>query len=193
VPARDLKELLAWLKTNHDRVSQGHNGVGGTQHLCGIELQNAVGTRWPFVPYRGAAPALQDLIGGQIDLMCAAPAASLALVRSGRVRAYAVTAKARVATAPDIPTVDEAGLPGFYQSVWYGLFAPKGTPKAVIDRLNAAVVKALVDPAVRRRFDDIEQEIPPRDQQTPEALRALQKSDIEKWWPIIRGAGIKVE
>jgi tripartite-type tricarboxylate transporter receptor subunit TctC len=193
VPAKDLKELIAWLKTNHDRVSQGHNGVGGTQHLCGIELQNAVGTRWPFVPYRGAAPALQDLIGGQIDLMCAAPAASLALVRSGRVRAYAVTAKARLATAPDIPTVDEAGLPGLYSSVWGALFAPKGTPEGVIAKLNSAIVSALADPVVRQRIADIGMECPAREQQTPEALRALQQAEIDKWWPIIKAANIKGE
>jgi tripartite-type tricarboxylate transporter receptor subunit TctC len=193
VAANDLKELIAWLKTNHDRVSQGHNGIGSSQHLCGIELQNAIGARWPFVPYRGAAPALQDLMGGQIDLMCAAPAASLALVRSGRVRAYAVTAKARLATAPDIPTVDEAGLPGLYSSVWGALFAPKGTPEDVVAKLNSAIVSALADPIVRQRIADIGMESPAREQQTPEALRALQKAEVDKWWPIIKAANIKGE
>jgi tripartite-type tricarboxylate transporter receptor subunit TctC len=193
VPANDLKELMVWLKTNHDRVVQGNNGVGSSQHLCGLELQKAVGTRWPFAPYRGAAPALQDLIGGQIDLMCAAPAAALALVRSGRLRAHAVTAKSRLSSAPDIPTVDEAGLPGLYSSVWVALFAPKGTPEDVIAKLNSAVVRVLADPAVRQRITDLGMESAAREQQSPEALRALQKAEVDKWWPIIKAANIKGE
>jgi tripartite-type tricarboxylate transporter receptor subunit TctC len=193
VPANDLKELIAWLRANHGQVAQGHNGTGGAQHLCGVELQNAVGAKWPFVPYRGAAQALQDVMAGQIDLMCAAPAASLALVRSGRLRAYAVTAKIRLATAPDIPTADEAGLPGLYSSVWSGLFAPKGTPKDVIAKLNSAIVSALADPSVRQRIADVGMESPAPEQQTPEALGALQKAEIEKWWPIIKAANIKGE
>src|SRR5262245_3211301 len=193
VPASDLKGLIAWLKANHGQVAQGHNGTGGVLHLCGIELQNAVGAKWPFVPYRGAAPALQDVMAGQIDLMCAAPAASLALVRSGRLRAYAVTANVRLATAPDIPTVDEAGLPGLYSSVWGALFAPKGTPEDVIAKLNSAIVSALADPTMRRRIADVGMEHPAREQQTPEALGALQKAEIAKWWPIIKAANIKGE
>jgi tripartite-type tricarboxylate transporter receptor subunit TctC len=185
--------LIAWLKTNQHQVAQGHNGVGGSQHLCGIELQNAVGAKWPLVPYRGAAPALQDLIGGQIDVMCVAPAAALALVRSGRLRAYAVAAKARLAAAPDIPTVDEAGLPGLHSSVWGALFAPKGTPPNVIAKLNASIVRALADPEVRQRIADAGMDSAAGEQQTPEALGALQKAEIEKWWPIIKAARVKPE
>jgi tripartite-type tricarboxylate transporter receptor subunit TctC len=193
VPANDLKELIAWLKANHNKVAQGHNGAGGAQHLCGIDLQNTTGTRWQFVPYRGTAPALQDMVGGQIDLMCPSPGSSLAMVRSGSLRAYAVTASTRLASAQEIPTVDEAGLPGLYISFWGGLLAPKGTPKNVIAKLNLAARSALADPAVRQRISDLGMETPPGEQQTPEALGALQKADIAKWWPIIKAANIKGE
>jgi tripartite-type tricarboxylate transporter receptor subunit TctC len=193
VPAKDLKELIAWLKANHANVTQGHNGSGGALHLCGVELQRITGASWPFVPYRGAAPALQDVIGGQIDVMCTSPASSLAMVRSGLVRGYAITGSTRLASAPDIPTVDEVGFPGFHISVWGGLFAPKGTPSDVITKLNAAAVDALADPSVRARLADLGQEIFPRERQTPQALGALQKAEIEKRWPIIKGANIKAE
>lgn len=145
------------------------------------------------MPYRGAAPALQDLVSGQIDMMIDNPTNSLPQVRAGGIKVYAVTAKSRLVAAPDIPTVDEAGLSGFYLSFWHGLWAPKGTPKDVIVKLNAAVADALADANVRARLADLGQEIYPRDQQTPEALRALQKAEVEKWWPIIQAAGIKAE
>jgi tripartite-type tricarboxylate transporter receptor subunit TctC len=193
VPAKDLKELMAWLRVNNDKVSQGHIGVGGGQHLCGIAMENSIGAHWQFVPYRSAALAMQDLVGGQIDLMCTSLGTSPAMVRSGQVKTYAVTARTRLASAPEIPTVDEAGLPGLYISAWYGLYAPKGTSKDIIDKLNAAVASALADPAVRQRFADLGLEIPPHEQQTPEALGAFQKNEIEKWWPIIKAAGIKAE
>jgi len=193
IPAKNLKELVAWLKANHANVAQGHNGAGGSLHLCGVELQRVTGASWPFVPYRGAAPALQDVIGGRIDVMCTSPASSLEMVRNGLVRGYAITGHTRLATAPDIPTVDEAGFPGFHISVWGGLFAPKGTPKDVIGKLNAAAVHALADPAVRARLVALGQEIFPRDRQTPEALGALQKAEIAKWWPIIKAANIKAD
>jgi len=193
VPANNLKELIAWLKANHDKVVQGHNGSGGAQHLCGIELQRAAGASWPFVPYRGVAPALQDMIGGRLDVMCPSPASSLAMVGGGLVRAYAVTGGSRLPSAPDVPTVDEAGFPGMHISIWGGLFAPKGTPKTVIAKLNSAVTSVLADPAVHQQLAKLGQEIVPREQQTPEALGALQRAEIERWWPIIKAANIKGE
>jgi tripartite-type tricarboxylate transporter receptor subunit TctC len=193
VPAKDLKELIAWLKANQQKVSVGSIGVGSAAHIAGVHFENLTGLKLQYVPYRGAAPALQDLMGGQIDLLFDHLAHSLPHVREGRVRAYAVTAAARSPSAPDIPTVDEAGVPGLYVSIWYGLWAPKGTPKDVIARLNAAVIDALADPGVRQRLADLGQIIPPREQQTPEALAAHHKAEIEKWWPIVRAANIKVE
>src|SRR5262245_5468124 len=189
----NLQELIPWLKANHATVAFAHNGVGGVLHLCGLTLQRAAGASWPFIPYRGAAPALQDMIGGRVDVMCPSPTSSIAMVRGGLIRAYAVTGSTRLTSAPEIPTVDEAGLADLHISVWGGVFAPKGTPKTVIVKLNAALVEALTDPAVRQKFVDLGQEIFPREQQTPEALAAMQKAEIEKWWPIIKAANIKAE
>lgn len=193
VPATNLKEFIAWLKANPDKASAGIPGVGSSGHVYGALFQNITGTRFQHVPYRGAAPAMQDLVAGQIDMMIDTPVTSLPQVRAGTIKVYAVTAKSRLAAAPDIPTVDEAGLPGFYTSAWYAIWTPKGTPKNVIGKLNAAVVDALADPAVRMQLTDLGQEVVPRDQQTPEALGALHKAEIEKWWPIIKAANIKAE
>jgi tripartite-type tricarboxylate transporter receptor subunit TctC len=193
MPAKDLNELIAWLKGNPGKASQGTAGAGSPAHVAGIYFQNVTGARFQFVPYRGAAPAMQDLLAGQIDLMLDQASNALPHVRAGSIKAYGVTANSRLAAALDIPTVDEAGLPGFYVSVWHGLWAPKATPKEVVARLNAAVVDALADPSVRQRLAELGQEIPPREQQTPEALTAYQKSEAEKWWPIIKAAGIKAE
>jgi tripartite-type tricarboxylate transporter receptor subunit TctC len=191
IPANDLTGLIAWLKTN--KASAGTGGVGGPEHLGGLLFQSATGTRFQFVPYRGSGPAIQDLAAGHIDILFQSLITSLPAARAGLVKAYAVMAKTRVAAAPDIPTVDEAGAPGLYLSSWSGLWAPRNTPKDIVARLNAAVGDTLADPAVRSRLTDLGSEIPPRDQQTPEALAALQKAEVEKWWPIIKAANIKEE
>jgi len=193
MPANDLKELIAWLKANPDRASQATSGLGGYSHLAGLFFQKQTGTRFQFVFYRGGAQSTQDLVAGQIDLMIDQASNALPQVRSGNIKAYAVASKTRLAEAPDIPTVDEAGVPGFHFSHWYAFFVPKGTPKPIVGRLNAATVEALDDPAVRRRLTDLGLEIFQREQQTPEALAAYHKADIEKWWPIIKAAGIRAE
>ena len=188
LPADDLKGLIAWLKANPDKASQAIPIAGS--HIAGILFQKETGTRFAFVPYRGGGPAM---LAGQIDLMIIQAAVALPQVRAGAIKAYAVTASSRFAAAPDIPTVDEAGLPGIHISGWFALFAPKGTPKPVIGTLNAAVVEALADADVRARLATLGQEIFPREQQTPEALAAYHKAEIEKWWPIIKAANIKGE
>jgi tripartite-type tricarboxylate transporter receptor subunit TctC len=193
IAAKDLKDLIGWLKANPNNASQGSAGIGSGGHLSGVLLQKMTGARFQHVPYRGSAPALQDLVAGQVDIMIDAPAVVLSQVRAGSVKAYAVAAKSRLSVAPDIPTVDEAGLPGFYASGWFAFYAPKGTPKPIIAKLDAAVVDALADPAVRRKLTELGLEIAPREQQTPEALGALQKAEIEKWWPLIKEFGIKAE
>jgi len=194
VPANNLKELIAWLAINPSKASQGTAGVGSPSHISDLFFQTVTGTSFQFVPYRGGAgPAMQDLVGGHIDLMFDMALNSLPHIRDGRIKAYAVADKARLPSAPDIPTVDEAGLPGFYMSLWFGFWAPRGTTKEIVGKINAAVVDALGDPMVRQRLANLGMEIPPRQQQTPEALRAFPKAEIEKWWPIIKAAGIKAQ
>jgi tripartite-type tricarboxylate transporter receptor subunit TctC len=193
LPAADLKELIGWLKANPDKASAGIVGMGSGGHICGLTFQAATGTRYQFVPYRGGAPAMQDLVGGQIDFMCDMAANSLPQARAGNIKAIAVMSKARWFAAPDVPTAEEMGVPGVALSLWHGIWASKGTPKEVVARLNAAVVSALADPAVQKRFADLGQELPAREQQTPEGFAAYHKAEIEKWWPVIKGAGIKVE
>ena len=193
LPPKDLMDLIAWLKASPYTATQATAGAGGASHVAGVFFQKATGTRFQFVPYRGGGPGMQDLLAGQIDMMIDLAASSTPQVRAGTVKAYAITAKSRSAAAPDVPTVDEAGLPGFHVLSWHAIWVPKTTPKNVIAKLNAAVVETLADPAVRTRLVDMGQEIPARDQQTPESLGAYHKAEIEKWWPIIRAANIKAE
>ena len=193
MPANNLKELIAWLKANADKATMGTSGVGSPSHIAGVLMEGMLGLHWQMVAYRSAGLAQQDLLAGTTDLQLDTPAVSLPYVQSGALKTYAVTAKERIAVAPDIPTTDEAGMPGFYFSFWHALWAPKGTPKPIIAKLNAAVVAALADPDTRARLTDLAQVIYPREQQTPEALYAFQKSEIAKWWPIIKAAGIKAQ
>jgi tripartite-type tricarboxylate transporter receptor subunit TctC len=193
VPAQDLQGLIAWLKANSATATQGTAGHGSASHISGVYFQNITGARFQFVPYRGAGPAMQDLVAGQVDLMIDQAANSLPQVRAGTIKAYAVTDKVRLAAAPDIPTVDEAGVPGLHIAIWHALWMPKGTPKDIIAKLNAAVVEALADAGTRQRLAQLGQEIPPREEQSPQALFAHHKAEIDKWWPIIKAANIKAE
>jgi len=193
MPANNLKELIVWLKANADKAAQGNSGIGTPSHIGGILFQKAIGARFQLVPYRGAGQTMQDLLAGNLDVTLDTPALSMAQVRSGNIKAYAVTAKSRIAVAPDIPTTDEAGLPGFYFSFWHAFWAPKGTSKEIVDKLNSAVVGALADTAVRAKLLDLAQEIFPREQQTPQALAAFQKAEMEKWWPIIKAENITLQ
>jgi len=194
LPVNNFRELLAWLKANPNKVSQGTGGAGSGSHVIGIYFQNRTGTQYQFVPYRqGTAGQTQDLLSGQIQMMFDQPSNAVQHVRSGRIKAHAVLAKDRLAMAPEIPTADEAGLPGFYVSTWYGLWAPKGTPPDIVARLNAAVGEALADPAVAQRLTGMGFAIAPRDRQTPQALGARHKSEIEKWSAIAKAAGVKAE
>jgi tripartite-type tricarboxylate transporter receptor subunit TctC len=193
LPPKDLKELVVWLKANPGKATVGIAGVGGGADVLGTYFQRDTGTKFQFVPYRGGAPMIQDLVAGQIDLTFTQVASSLANVKAGQIKAYAVMAPKRWWAAPDTPTFDEAGVKGIYASFWHGFWVPKGTPKDVIAKLHAATVETLADPAVRQRFTEVGQEIWPRDKQTPEALAAQQKAEIDKWWPIIKAAGIKAE
>jgi len=193
MPANDLQELIAWLKANPNKGSQGTTGVGATSHLAGIFFQERTGTRFQFVPYRGAAPMMADLMAGNIDLMMDQSSDALPQVRSGAIKAYALAAKSRLSAALEIQTVDEAGVPGLHISNWYGFWAPKATPNDIVAKLNAAIMEALADPMVRRRLADLGLEIFPHEKWTPEALAAFHRSEIEKWWPIIKAAGVRAE
>ena len=193
LPANDLKGLIAWLKANPDKATAGTGGVGSPPHISGIFFQKMTGTQFQFVPYRGTAPAMRDLLAGQIDIMIDQASNVLPQLRGGTIKAFAVTAKERLPSAPDVPTVDEAGLPGLYVSVWHGLWAPKGTPAEIIAKLNAAIVKSLGEAGTREKLAALGQDIPPVEQLTPQALAAFQKAEIDKWWPIVKAAGIKAE
>ena len=191
LPAKNLSELIAWLKANPDSVTFGTGGLASPPHISGLSLEKVTGNKFQFVPFRGSAPALQNVLAGQLDIIIDQASAALAIARSGGARAYAVTAKERLASAPEIPSVEEAGLPGFHVSIWQGLWAPKGTPREIVAKINAAVVEALADPAVQTKLKDIGQELPTREQQSPAGFGAYHKAEVEKWWPIIKAAGIK--
>ena len=191
LPANDLRGLIAWLKANPDKGTCGTAGPGSPSHIAGVLFQQVTGTSFQFVPYRGVAPVIPDLVGGQIDIAILDPITTLPQIRAGRIKAFAMMAKSRTAMAPDIPTTDEGGAPGVHMEPWQAMWAPKGTPKDVIAKLTGAVVAALSDPAIRKKFADQSYELTPREDLTPEHLAAFHKSEIEKWWPIIKKAGIK--
>jgi tripartite-type tricarboxylate transporter receptor subunit TctC len=192
-PAGDLRGLVNWLKANPGKASEGHVGIGSVGHIGGLLLQKMTGTRFQQVPYRGSAPVMQDLLAGHIDFGIESAVTSLPQFRAGLIKAFAVTGKNHIASAMEIPTVDEAGLPGLYISAWFALFAPKRTPREIVSKLNAEVRALLADPAAEQRFAELGQDIPAADEQTPEALAAYQKAEIAKWWPIIKTANVKGE
>ena len=192
-PAKDMKELIAWLKANPGKASVGTIGAGSGAHMCMVYFANLTGTSMQYVPYRGAAPAMQDLTAGQIDLLCPEAGQTLPQYRAGNIKPFGVLTQKRWFAAPDIPTIDEAGVPGVVFPFWHALWAPKGTPKDVIAKLNAAVVDSLGDANVRQRLTDLGHEIAPRELQSPEALAAYHKAELDKWWPIIKSANIKLQ
>jgi tripartite-type tricarboxylate transporter receptor subunit TctC len=193
VPATSLKEFLAWLKAQPTPPTAGTAGAGSGSHIAGLYFENVSGVKLQYVPYRGTGPAMNDLVAGQIDMIVDQTSNSIGQVRAGNIRAYAIVDSKRVESAPDIPTTDEAGLPGFHMTLWSGLWVPRGTPKDVIAKLNAATVEALGDPAVRKQLENLGLQMPPKDKLTPEALGAWQKAEIAKWWPMIKAANVKVD
>ncbi len=193
VPAQNLKELVQWIKTNQGKIQIGTGGIGSSSHIGGLYFLNRVGVKMDFVPYRGGAPAVQALLAGEIDLYMTQISGAIEQVRAGKLRAYMVTTSKRQAAAPEIPTTDEAGMPGLYTTVWHGIWVPKGTSADAKFKLNAAIVDTLADATVRKRFADLGQEIPPVSEQTQRALAVYHKAEIDKWWPLMRTAGIKAE
>ena len=189
-PAKDLKELLAYVKANKTKVTYANAGIGSASHLCGMLFMTAIDTELTTVPYKGTGPAMNDLLGGQVDFMCDQTTNTTSQIKGGKIKAYAVTTKTRVPSLPNLPTMNEAGLPGFEVAVWHGLYAPKGTPKPIIDKLEHALQVALKDPTVKQRFADLGTEPVAENRATPEALRAHLKAEIAKWAPIIKKAGV---
>jgi tripartite-type tricarboxylate transporter receptor subunit TctC len=191
VPAKNLKELIAWIKANDGKVTAGTAGVGSGAHFSGIFFEQLIGTHLQFVPYRGTGPALLDLVAGQIDIIVDQASNSLPQVQAGKIRAYAITDQKRLVAAPSIPTVAEAGLPELQIELWSGVWVPKGTPKDIVAKLNGAIVDALADPAVKKRFAEVGLDVPPVAQQNPEALAKHQRAEVQKWWPMIKAANVK--
>ncbi|MFY9759409.1 MAG: tripartite tricarboxylate transporter substrate-binding protein [Xanthobacteraceae bacterium] len=193
LPPKSATELVAWVKSNHNPITFGTVGAGSAAHLCGLYFAQKTGAHFQYVPYRGGAPAMQDLIGGQIELSCLEASQTLANVQAGRFKAFAVMGEQRWPKAPDTPTMIESGLPGLSISFWHGLWTTKGTPQPIVERLDKAVMTALADPAVRARIENLGQVIFPPDQQNPAALAAYHKAELDKWWPIIKAANIKID
>lgn len=189
-PAKDLKELIAYVKANKEKVNLANAGLGAASHLCGMLFMTAIETEFTTIPYKGTGPAMNDLLGGQVDFMCDQTSNTISQIKAGKIKVYGVTTSTRVSALPDVPTMQEAGLPGFEVSVWQGLYVPKGTPKAVIDTLAKALREALADPALRKRFDELGTEPASKENATPEALRTHLRSEIGKWAPIIKKAGV---
>jgi putative tricarboxylic transport membrane protein len=189
-PAKDLKELIAYVKANKDKVNYANAGLGAASHLCGMLFMSAIQTDVTTVPYSGTAPAMNDLLGGQVDFMCDQTTNTTSQIKAGKIKVYGVTTKKRVPSLPNVPTMDEAGLPGFEVSIWHGLYAPKGTPKPVIDKLTSALQVALKDENVKQRFAELGTEPVDQKRATPEALRAHLKTEIDRWGPIIKKAGV---
>jgi len=189
-PAKDLKELITYVKANKEKVNLANAGLGAASHLCGMLFMSAIQTEFTTIPYKGTGPAMNDLLGGQVDFMCDQTSNTISQIKAGKIKVYGVTTKTRVSALPDVPTLQEAGLPGFEVSVWQGLYAPKGTPKAIIDTLSKALQTALADPALRKRFDELGTDPASKENATPEALRKHLKSEIDKWAPIIKKAGV---
>ena len=188
-PAKDFKEFLAYVKANKDKLSYANAGLGAASHLCGLLFMSRIETDFTTVPYKGTAPAMNDLLGGQVDFMCDQTTNTTGQIKGGKVKAYAVTSATRVPSLPDLPTMQEQGLPGFEVVVWHGVYAPKGTPKAIQDRLVAALQEALKDPVVKQRFNDLGTDPVPQAKATPDALANQLKSEIAKWGPVIQKAG----
>src|SRR5437763_11494241 len=193
VPAKSLAELLAWLKARPTPAAAGTAGAGSGSHIAGLYFESITGIKLQYVPYRGTGPAMNDLVAGQIDMIVDQLSNSINQVRAGTIRGYAVTDTKRAESAADIPTADEAGLPGFHMTLWSGLWVPKGTPPEIITKLNAAAVEALNDPGVRQQLENLGLQMTPQDQRTPKALGDRQKAEIEKWWPMIKAANVRVD
>jgi tripartite-type tricarboxylate transporter receptor subunit TctC len=190
LPAKDLKDLIAWIKANPDKVTEGNSGIGSPSHVSGILFQKAINSPIQMIPYRGAGESTQAIVSGQIDILLNTPAVSMAQLKAGQVKVYAVTANRRLTTAPNIPTTDEAGLPGFYFTFWHAFWVPKGTPKDIVAKLNGALRATLADPVIRSKLIGLAQDIFPPEEQSPESLAKFQREEIVKWWPIIKAAGI---
>jgi tripartite-type tricarboxylate transporter receptor subunit TctC len=191
--ANTLPELIAWLKANPDKATSGNSGTGSATQVASVLFQQLTGTQFQLIPYRGSAPAMTDMLSGHIDMMFDAATDALPQMMAGKVKAYAVTARTRLAAAPSVPTSDEAGVVGLHIALWNGLWAPRGTPKPVIEKINAAVVAALSNDKLRTRIEGLGMEISPRNEQNPTALAGFQKAEIAKWWPLIKAAGIKAQ